>query len=86
MTPLEKAARAAKAADLEWTPAMGTWDEHIARAVLMAVREPDNETSWGLATASGTRNHLRAAQDFTAMIDHILRGGEAQPPNDGELG
>ncbi len=43
-----------------------------ARAALEAIREPDNETAWALATASGTQNKNRAAQDFTAMIDAIL--------------
>jgi len=43
-----------------------------ARAALQAIREPDNETAWALATASGTMNKNRAAQDWAAMIDAIL--------------
>lgn len=69
-TALERAARAASQADLDWEPANGlAWNEYIARAVLMAVREPDDAIEE--AGAPFTDNILPGSA-FTAMIDAIL--------------
>lgn len=104
MTPLEKAARAACEAQRTHfaIPRMGIreceWDElspemkvrYIdgARAVLMAVREPDHGTAEAGVKLDVELEWLQSEravpQVFTAMIDHILRGGETQPPSDGE--
>lgn len=46
----------------------GAWDEHIARAVVVSLREPD----------LGMRKVCRfsTAEEWPVVIDHILRGGE----------
>lgn len=87
-TPLEKAARAVLACDAEcddyWNRTIGQvvgdpeTAAYIVRAVLLAVREPD----------LGMRQicDFRTAEEWPVVIDHILRGGETQPPNDGEPG
>lgn len=85
MTALEKAARAIAAADAKNgatgdalyanNPALY---QRLARAVLMAVREPDE----AVADAGemeherqGWNDGTRAGQVFTAMIDAILNEG-----------
>lgn len=70
-TMLERAAMAAKQADLNWNPNDGTWHEHVARAVLMAVREPDE-------VVRQRASEIYASEPtpvFTAMIDAILNEG-----------
>lgn len=73
MTPLEKAARAASDADMTWAfNPDGDRFEHIARAVLMAVREPDASMKRASDKASGDALGL----SWMAVIDAIL---ETQP-------
>lgn len=102
MTPLEKAARAAHDTMSKQDVMAylgGKFDAtEIARAVLMAVREPDDAL-----LQPGCAKHapgqpmserypeecptfIRRRRIWKEQIDHILRGGEAQPPNDGERG
>ena len=84
-TMLEKAARAAAECRGDWP-----WDrlregirEHnrdTARAVLMAVRVPDEAAqNVGVDTAAGLFegwvDEGQVSTLFTAMIDHILKGG-----------
>lgn len=95
-TPLEKAARAVFEAMPQdaWDGSLLTWDSAtdeqrafgipIARAVLMAVREPDRDTALAIDYALIQSSSRPGA--WQAGIDHILRGGETQPPNDGEPG
>ena len=53
----------------------------LARAALMAIREPDMDTSivGGLAVAEemeGGGDYFAAKRCWTAMIDHVLKEGE----------
>ena len=83
-TMLERAARAAIEAEQDqWDLPAGEWDMKalevhgalsIARAVLMAVREPDDEVYWvgQLAQEGYVSGPGDAGAAFTAMIDAIL--------------
>ncbi|WP_433935157.1 hypothetical protein [Brevundimonas diminuta] len=91
MTMLEKAARAAAKADATLHNGPDLYDKNpdlylrLTRAVLMAVREPDERHfspvraagQWSLVAASApVSDHVKAAADaqkcFTSMIDAIL--------------
>lgn len=88
MTTMERAARAAFEAipQDDWDGSRLTWEAAtedqrafcaaIARAVLMAVREPSTDANnfgeWHTQMSGGT-----ASSTFTAMIDAILNEGEA---------
>lgn len=82
MTTLERMARAMFAAD-SYDNAGRVWEHEgqqhaayraMARAAIEAIKVPDDESAWAIATAMGTRNRLRAGQDFTAICDAILKG------------
>lgn len=68
MTALERAARAARRADLDWNPSDGTWHENVARAVLMAVRD----YPMPLYVDSYCSEDVHPVENFGRMIDAIL--------------
>jgi hypothetical protein len=80
MTPLERMARAiCEARGIYPTE----WHEFLpeARAALMAIREPDMDTSivGGIVVAEemkGGEDYFAAKRCWTAMIDHVLKEGE----------
>ena len=80
MTALERAARAVNDAEAQWSlEPTGTRSEMIARAVLMAVREPDLGTRMigrnVILRGSGSPYadySVAVGMGFTAMIDAIL--------------
>lgn len=90
MTPLEKAARAlAEHFGCEWETIREADREIIrgyVRAVLMAVREPEDDFMLalypnpagreGVAEIQGRRSRDAGKMQIAHFIDHILRGGE----------
>jgi hypothetical protein len=80
MTPLERMARAiCEARGIYLTE----WREFLpeARAALIAIREPDLMTTVAGAKViveemKGDEDYFAAKGAWTAMIDHVLNGGE----------